>query len=128
MYLWAADFMQFIKIISGYKPGKRINSFLDIFSGVGVYARPHPDPLPRGEGEHLTSLDNFSILIAFTDSVSFAVRHRITQPIAWLKTRRTIPPLLGERAGVGDVLLISWPYPKIPVFISHHPLKNIGEA
>jgi len=82
--------------------------FLDVFSGVGVHARPHPGPLPRGEGEHPTSLDNFSILIAVTDSVSFAVRHKITQPIAWLKTRRTIPPLLGERTGVrADVSLIS---------------------
>ena len=24
----------------------------NIFSGIGVYARPHPGPLPRGEGEH----------------------------------------------------------------------------
>jgi hypothetical protein len=54
------------------------------------------------------SLDNFSILMAVADSVSFAVRHKITQPIAWLKTRRTIPPLLGERTGVrADVSLIS---------------------
>jgi hypothetical protein len=90
---------------------------LDVFSGVGVHARPHPGPrkapprgwpLPRGEGEHFTSLDNFSILIAVADSVSFAVRHKITQSIAWLKTRRTIPPLLGERAEVrADVPLIS---------------------
>jgi hypothetical protein len=81
---------------------------LDVFSGVGVHARPHPGPLPRGEGEYFTSLDNFSILMAVADSVSFAVRHKITQPIAWLKTRRTIPPLLGERTGVrADVSLIS---------------------
>ena len=25
--------------------------FLAVFSGIGVYARPHPGPLPRGEGE-----------------------------------------------------------------------------
>jgi hypothetical protein len=57
--------------------------------------------LSPGEREsNLTSLDNFSILGAITDSVSFAVRHRITQPIAWLKARRIILPLLGERAGV----------------------------
>jgi hypothetical protein len=84
---------------------------LDIFSGVGVYARPHPGPLPRGEGEHIASLEKFSIFMAVTDSVSLAVRHKITQPIAWLKARRTIPPLLGERAGVrADT--------------SHHPLKT----
>ena len=51
------------------------------------------------------SLDNFSILVAVTDSMSFAVRHRITQPIVWFKAQRTIPPLLGVRAGVrADVI------------------------
>ena len=48
----------------------------------------------------VTVLGNFSILIAVTDIVSLAVRHRITQTIAWIKTRRMILPLLGERAGV----------------------------
>jgi hypothetical protein len=48
-----------------------------------------------------TVLDNFSILIAITDSVSLARRHTITRNIVWLKTRRIILPLLGERAGVG---------------------------
>jgi hypothetical protein len=28
--------------------------FLNVFPGMGVYARPHPGPLPRGEGEHIT--------------------------------------------------------------------------
>jgi hypothetical protein len=50
-------------------------------------------------------LDNFLILIAVADSVSLAVRHRITRSIAWLKTRRTILPLLGARAGArADVI------------------------
>jgi len=44
--------------------------------------------------------DHFSILMAVTDSVSLAVRRTITRHIAWLKTRRMILPLLGERAGV----------------------------
>ena len=52
-----------------------------------------------GEGEYLTSLDNFSILVAVTDSVSLAVRRMATQNITWLNTRRIILPLLGERAG-----------------------------
>jgi len=30
-------------------------------------------------------LGNFSILIAIIDSVSYAVRHKITQTIAWLE-------------------------------------------
>ena len=48
----------------------------------------------------VTTPDNFPILGAVTDFVSSAVRHTVTQPVARLKTRRTIPPLLGERAGV----------------------------
>ena len=92
----------------------------NIFSGISVHARPHPGPLPRGEGERPTSLDNFSIIMAVTDSGSFAVRRMITQPIAWLKTRRTILPLLGERAGVrADASLIPQ-----PVLFLRHPLKT----
>jgi hypothetical protein len=45
-------------------------------------------------------LDNFSILVAVTDFVSSAVCRTTTQHVALLKTRRTILPLLGERAGV----------------------------
>ena len=60
-----------------------------------VRSPPPPALSPPGEGEHLTLLDNFSILMAVTDSVSFAVRHRITQPITWLKTRRMISPSPG---------------------------------
>ncbi len=66
--------------------------------------RPHPGPLPRGEGEHIASLDNFSILMAATDSVLLAVRHRMTRSVAWLKTRRIIPPLLSAFAfGFGAI-------------------------
>ncbi len=63
--------------------------------------------LSPGERERIvTALDNFSILIAVTDFVSLVVRHTITQHIAWLKKRRIILPLLGERAGVrADVVL-----------------------
>ena len=57
----------------------RNHGFLDVFRGVGVHARPHPGPLPQGEGEIFTSLDNFSIFIAVTDSVSFAVKCMTTQ-------------------------------------------------
>ena len=73
---------------------------------MSVYARPHPGPLP-GEREHTVTLpDHFSILMAVIDSVSLAVRRIATRHIAWLKTRRTILPLLGERAGVrADVIL-----------------------
>ena len=33
--------------------------------------RPHPGPLPRGEGERYHGAGNFSIFIAVTDSVAF---------------------------------------------------------
>ncbi len=32
---------------------------LDSFSGMSVYARPHPGPLPRGEGAHLHGAGQF---------------------------------------------------------------------
>jgi hypothetical protein len=103
--------------------------FLDVFIGVGVHARPHPSPLPRGEGERFTSLDNFSILVAIADSVSFAVRHRITQPIAWFKTRRIILPLLGERAGVrADVIPDLVAALEESFFHITSPIKNIEET
>jgi hypothetical protein len=100
--------------------------FLGIFSGMSVYARPHPGPLPRGEGEHIASLDNFSIFMAVTDSVSLAVRHEITQIIACLKTRRTIPPLPGERVGVRAGVIPDFrAAPEASCFTSRHPLKTL---
>jgi hypothetical protein len=59
-----------------------------------------------GKRERTVTLpDHFSILMAVTDSVSLAVRRTTTRHIAWLKTRRMILPLLGERAGVrADVI------------------------
>ena len=33
--------------------------FVDIFSWMSVYARPHPGPLPRGEGEHRHGVGQF---------------------------------------------------------------------
>jgi hypothetical protein len=57
--------------------------------------------LSPGERERTaTLLDNFSTHIAVTDSMSFEVRRTITRDNALLKTRRTILPLLGERAGM----------------------------
>jgi len=55
---------------------------------------------PGARESAITLLDNFSILVAVTDSLLFAVRHTITRHIALLKPRRTILPLLGERVGV----------------------------
>ena len=75
-------------------------NFLGIFSGVGVYARPHPGLLPQERVSNVTAPVDFSILIALILSVSLAVRRTRTELVAWLKAQRTIPPLLGERAGV----------------------------
>ena len=47
-----------------------------------------------------TSPDNFSFLGAITDFVSSAIRRVVIQTVARFKTQRTIPPLLGERAGL----------------------------
>ena len=76
--------------------------------------------LSPGERERTVTLpDNFSILIAVTDLVSLVMRRTTTRHIAWLKSRRMILPLLGERAGVrADVILaslMSWLHPKSPV-------------
>ena len=54
-----------------------------------------------GERESIVmSLDNFTILVAVPSFVSLAVRRTTPQPVTWLKTQRSISPLLGERAGV----------------------------
>jgi hypothetical protein len=72
----------------------------------------------------VTSPDNFSILGTVTDFVSSAVRRTVTQPVARLKTRRMIPPLLGERAGVrADVTTDFMVAPEASCFTSCHPLK-----
>jgi len=72
---------------------------------MNVYARPHPGPLPWGEGGHYHGAGNFSVSIAVTDSVSFTNKTHDNPAYYLLKTRRMILPLLGERAGVrADVI------------------------
>jgi hypothetical protein len=74
---------------------------------------------PGEKGRTGTLPDNFLIFIAVTDSVSLVARHITTRRIAWLKTRRMILPLLGERAGVrADVIPDVMVPPENPV--SHH--------
>jgi len=66
--------------------------------------------LSPGEREStVTLLDYFPTLAAVTDSMSFAVRCTTTRDNAWLKTRRTIPPLLGERVGVRADVITEFP-------------------
>ena len=68
-----------------------------------VVARPHPGPLPRGEGETSAALDNPN-----------APGSRDTQT--------TIPPLLGERAGVRE----SAPANHGAAFPAQHAGKDAG--
>ena len=57
--------------------------------------------LSPGEREcAVTYPDNFSVLMAVTNSMALTVRRTTNRHIAWLKPRRTILPLPGERAGV----------------------------
>ena len=74
----------------------------------------------------VTTPDNFPILGAVTDFVSSAVRGTTTRPVARLKTRRMIPPLLGERAGVrADVIPDFMIAPKEACYTSCHPLRKL---
>jgi hypothetical protein len=71
----------------------------------GVCARPHPDPLPRGEGEASCDSRKFGRLhctrrIAFIRTNSCTTSGDV--PIA--NDRPTILPLLEERAGVRAVV------------------------
>jgi len=76
--------------------------------------------LSPGERERtVTLLDYFSTFVAVTDSMSFEVRRTTTRDNALLKTRRTIPPLLGERAGVRADVIIDF-----ICFTPCHPLKT----
>jgi len=62
---------------------------------------------PKERERIVTFPDNFSTLFAIADSMSFEVRRTTTLDNALLKTRRTIPPLLGEMAGVrADVIAV----------------------
>jgi len=82
-------------------------SFLDVFSGMSVYARPHLLSSPPRRG------NSFRLLLVLRMSV------RPSQSDEFSKERRTILPLLGERAGVrAEVILasmMSWLHPKSPV-------------
>jgi hypothetical protein len=67
----------------------------------GVYARPHPGPLPRGEGEANCLGGNFVRRdCSHRPSAICSKTHSIISNIRITKERRMILPLLGERAGV----------------------------
>src|SRR5208282_2800088 len=71
----------------------------------GVYARPHPGPLPRGEGEatrlaRRLNRPNYSRHLAVVRTRTVTT----TRVGRSANDRRLIPPLLGERAGVRAVV------------------------
>ena len=80
---------------------------------------------PEERERTVTLPDNFSILMAVTDSVSLAVRRTTIRHIAWFKTRRIILPLLGEGAGVrADVIPDVMAAPEESCCTPRHPLKT----
>ena len=68
---------------------------------VSFNARPHPGPLPRGEGETLDALTYFASCPHTRRSLRLRASSRV-KPNAPELTRdgETVLPLLGERAGV----------------------------
>jgi hypothetical protein len=66
-----------------------------------VEARPHPSPLPQGEGEPLRT---FPVNLRASRGVTHVCYSHPDRAPTWrvrmMKTRPTILPLLGERAGV----------------------------
>jgi len=59
----------------------------NIFSGISVHARPHPGPLPQGEGERHHVAGQFPDPRFRHRSCVICRRRRTTQPLAWVKTR-----------------------------------------
>ena len=73
---------------------------------VGVYARPHPDPLPRGEGGRSDAVGN--LLRVGCNGSSTAVlwsKRSHKRGVCIAQTRQPVLPLLGERAGVRVAIL-----------------------
>ena len=71
---------------------------------VGFNARPHPDPLPRGEGEAIAASKNPAG--RFRNRRATGFRKQLHEELRALKLTRsgeTMLPLLGERAGVRAV-------------------------
>jgi hypothetical protein len=71
----------------------------------GVHARPHPKPLPQGEGEANRVSRKFGSHRFSHGHLGLQARHRTTIRYTHLaNSRRMILPLLGERAGVRAVV------------------------
>ena len=71
----------------------------------GIYARPHPGPLPRGEGAAVHVSRKFGRPNCSDRlSVIRAGNLTTTRDVYLTRNRRMILPLLGERAGVRAVV------------------------
>ncbi len=90
--------------------------------GMRVFhARPHPGPLPRGEGETLNDprkLGRSNCIRRLTTTRSES--RRSTRDAHMINNRQMILPLLGERAGVRAVVTTSFPASRI----THHASRN----
>src|SRR5208282_4145922 len=81
-------------------------------------ARPHPGPLPRGEGEYYHGAGNFSISMAVTDSVSFTNQTNDTPANHTAQTSANDFPSPGERAEVRASVNL------IPLKTSRNPVSG----
>lgn len=73
-----------------------------------VLARPHPDPLPRGEGTAIDWLIQFGCRRPFLRRLVLLARcHTTFRHFRLVHTRRMSPPLLGERGQQLKPLVIS---------------------
>ena len=70
-------------------------------------ARPHPDPLPRGEGTAMRLASESDRLTCNSRPFVRTEDCRTTRSRHVTCKRRTFPPLLGERAGVRAVVTFS---------------------
>jgi hypothetical protein len=87
----------------------------------GVYARPHPGPLPRGEGE-ANCLGGNSVRrdCSHRPSAICSKTHSIISNIRITQERRMILPLLGARAGVRADVTTNFSRSRI----THHASRN----
>src|ERR1022692_4520575 len=85
---------------------------------VRIYARPHPGPLPRGEGEAVVAVKYLVRRNCRRSLAVFRFKARtIRQIVRSFRRLRAILPLLGERAGVRASVCHAC---LIPCYFSHN--------
>jgi hypothetical protein len=84
-------------------------------------ARPHPNPLPRGEGEAARVSRKFGRHNCSRRLSAVRAKTLTTNcDVRIVNRRRTILPLLGERAGVRAVVTTNFPASRI----THHASRT----